>query len=252
MTATRAKPLVGIGFALLLLCPARLPAGSRACAGDCDELGTISFDEIVTAVQLALEDPAATACASTDVDGNSAITVEELVVAVGNGSAGCPLENTPTQSVTATPTSTPTITPTMTLTPLPTLTPVPGVPFVRVAPGQIPNSGTTTLTIAIDPNGAALAAFTIVFRLDPTAVHLLAVTGLHGASASGDVGGDAFSFAIAFGVDQTTPLDVGTVQIQGILLGGAVQLTRQIYTDGEFDETVIETITVVATVVAAN
>ncbi len=234
--------LLAITFCALLLSPTRLQAGSSACVGDCDDNGVVSFDDIATAVRIALDDPDAPPCTSTDINGDIAITIEELVVAAHNGGAVCPPESTPTHTIAATPT----------LTRTPTITPISGVAVVRVAPAVIQNSGTTTLTVTIDPNGVALAAVTIAFRVDPAKIHLLTVTGLNGTSASGVVGGDAFSFGNVFSENRTTPLDVGMVQLEGHVVGGQVQLIQQVYTDSEFNDTVIDTLTVVATVVAAS
>ncbi len=52
------------------------------CTGDCDCDAQVGFDELMTGLALALEDPAASACASFDHNSNSSVTIEELVAAV--------------------------------------------------------------------------------------------------------------------------------------------------------------------------
>lgn len=107
-------------------------------------------------------------------------------------------------------------------------------------------------TITIDPNGFALSAATIVFELVPEQIHLVSVTGQNGASASGTAGGNTFSFGIVFGQNQTTPIVVGTAQLQGLVVGGQLQLVQQTYTDGDFNDFVVDIPIVVATVVSSG
>ncbi len=125
-------------------------------------------------------------------------------------------------------------------------------PFVIFSPSQIPSSGTTMATITIDPNGLALSAATVVFEIVPEQIHLVSVTGANGFSASGIPGGSNFSFGISFGQDQTTPIVAGTAQLQGLIVGGQLQLVHQAYTDSQFNDLVVDTPIVVATVVSSG
>ncbi len=80
----------------------------------------------------------------------------------------------------------------------------------------------------------------------------MSVAGANGASASGIAGGSDFSFGIIFGANQTTPIVVGTAQLQGLIVGGQLKLVQQVYTDGDFNDTVVDTPTTVAAVVASG
>jgi hypothetical protein len=59
------------------------------CAGDCDGNGTVSIDELVRAVNIALEAQALDRCPAADADGSGRVTVEELLQAVNAALAGC-------------------------------------------------------------------------------------------------------------------------------------------------------------------
>jgi len=60
------------------------------CAGDCDDSGTVSIDELVTLVKIALGASSASACGSADADGDRRVTIDEIVAAVKNALDGCP------------------------------------------------------------------------------------------------------------------------------------------------------------------
>jgi DNA-binding beta-propeller fold protein YncE len=66
-----------------------------ACVGDCDGLGTVTVDELVEGVTMALgEQPVAT-CFAFDANRDDAVTVDELVRAVHNALNGCTAEPQP-------------------------------------------------------------------------------------------------------------------------------------------------------------
>src|SRR5678815_4315684 len=77
---------------------------AQICAGDCGADGRVTVNELVQAVNIALERAALDGCVSVDTDGNQRVTVNELVVAVNNLVHGCNVASpTPTSSPTATP-----------------------------------------------------------------------------------------------------------------------------------------------------
>lgn len=70
-----------------VLYPALPPPG---CAGDCDGNGTVSIDELVTGIGLALDGAAADACPALDRDGDGRVFIDELLRAVTAALTGCP------------------------------------------------------------------------------------------------------------------------------------------------------------------
>lgn len=90
--------------------------GVGACVGDCDGSGDITVNELVTLVNIALNNAALSTCSSGDTDNSRDITIEEIIAAVNAALSGC---------ITA-PTATPTPSPTPAETPTPTRTLIPG------------------------------------------------------------------------------------------------------------------------------
>jgi hypothetical protein len=83
-----------------------------ACAGDCDGQGTVTVDEILTMVNIALDKAPISDCQRGDSNGDGRITIDELLAAVNNALNSC--ARTPTATSTPqqlpTPTSTPSFT----------------------------------------------------------------------------------------------------------------------------------------------
>jgi len=77
----------------------------RVCRGDCDQDGTVTVDEILTGVNVALGFQPSTACLSFDADADGAVTIEELLGAVSNALGGCHTPPTPVPTPTPTPTA---------------------------------------------------------------------------------------------------------------------------------------------------
>ncbi|MBX3024028.1 hypothetical protein KF840_03865 [bacterium] len=90
-------------------------ADAAPCVGDCDGDGTVTINELITGVTVALGGAPVSACAACDRNGDGAITVEELIVAVTHALLGCQTAPTPTATP-GSPTRTPTRTPTMSTT----------------------------------------------------------------------------------------------------------------------------------------
>lgn len=63
---------------------------SSRCAGDCNEDGTVSVDELIAAVNELLADPDDLACWQVDGNADGQVTVDEVVTAVRRALAGCP------------------------------------------------------------------------------------------------------------------------------------------------------------------
>lgn len=66
------------------------PEGCPACVGDCNCNGTVTVNELITMVSIALEDKGTVRCVAGDANGDGHITVDEIVTAVNNALVGCP------------------------------------------------------------------------------------------------------------------------------------------------------------------
>lgn len=90
------------------------------CAGDCNGNGSITVEELVLAVRIALDLEAVTACAAADRNCDGHVTVDEIVQAVNMALEGCAFPSSPSPQVShssVTPTETRSYTPRPTHTP---------------------------------------------------------------------------------------------------------------------------------------
>lgn len=76
--------------------PARVALAPRngrlvvtSCQGECDGNGTVTVDELVLGINIALGVSPPAACSTFDLDGNTMVTIDELVSAVRNSTEGC-------------------------------------------------------------------------------------------------------------------------------------------------------------------
>ena len=93
MTATRGGPL------------------AAQCVGDCTRDRTVTVDEILTMVNIALGGAQISACPAGDANHDARITVDEVLAAQNDALSGCAMVNTPTASPTPSGNSQPTPTP---------------------------------------------------------------------------------------------------------------------------------------------
>jgi hypothetical protein len=114
MTNHRRRPGPG---RLLILCAflALTPPAPAvaACVGDCNGGGSVSVDEIVRGVNIALGSTSLTQCPAIDANGDGQVTVDEIISTVNRALLGCeaeptPAVPTPTATATATPQAQPT------------------------------------------------------------------------------------------------------------------------------------------------
>jgi len=63
--------------------------GLAACVGDCDNDGSVTVDDILLGVRIALGNAATTACPALDVDSSATVTVDEILAAVANALDDC-------------------------------------------------------------------------------------------------------------------------------------------------------------------
>jgi hypothetical protein len=59
------------------------------CEGDCDGDGSVTIDDLITGVRIALDEASPDLCPALDADSDGRVTVEELVEAVDNALHGC-------------------------------------------------------------------------------------------------------------------------------------------------------------------
>ena len=81
---------------------------AQDCSGDCDGDATVTVDELVIGVTIALGNRSSVACEHFDADGNGLVTVEEVVRAVHNALFGCEEYIDRTLTPTSEPSETPT------------------------------------------------------------------------------------------------------------------------------------------------
>jgi hypothetical protein len=61
------------------------------CADDCDQRRTVTIDELILGIGIALGDATVAACPSVDVDGDGRVSIDELVAAVDRALSTCPV-----------------------------------------------------------------------------------------------------------------------------------------------------------------
>jgi hypothetical protein len=66
-------------------------AAALPCVGDCNGDGTVTINELVSAVGVALGSGDLATCPAVDANGDGVVTVDELVAAVTDALSGCPL-----------------------------------------------------------------------------------------------------------------------------------------------------------------
>lgn len=82
---------------------------AQACSGDCNADGAVAINELVLAVNIALDTQDVRACSAADANHDSRVTVDELVRAVNVALSGCGavmMPTTPSMPDTGTPTAT--------------------------------------------------------------------------------------------------------------------------------------------------
>jgi len=65
------------------------PTVGITCVGDCDGNGEVTIDELITMVNIALENTAVTACPAGDANQDGAVTIDEIVIAVNHALGSC-------------------------------------------------------------------------------------------------------------------------------------------------------------------
>src|SRR5262245_55672353 len=79
---------------------AALPRGVAAtCVGDCDDSGTVTVDELVKGVRIALGALPLAQCARFDCNNDGQVTIGCLITAVSASLKGCASQPSPTRSI---------------------------------------------------------------------------------------------------------------------------------------------------------
>jgi len=87
---SRAAGWAAMGVALAAA--AAVPSMTRAaCVGDCSGDGTVTVNELIQMVNIALGNAPVAACSAGDANGDGAITVNEIVAGVNSALNGCPV-----------------------------------------------------------------------------------------------------------------------------------------------------------------
>lgn len=80
-----------VALATVAMALAAVPLRAQDCAGDCDAAAGVEVSEILRCVAIDLGRSPLAACDACDVDGDTRVTIEELVAAVAAALGGCPI-----------------------------------------------------------------------------------------------------------------------------------------------------------------
>jgi FG-GAP-like repeat/FG-GAP repeat len=69
--------------------PTATGTGGPGCPGDCDGGGTVTINELIRGVNIALGNAAVGTCPAFDLDGNGGVMINELIAAVNSALRGC-------------------------------------------------------------------------------------------------------------------------------------------------------------------
>jgi hypothetical protein len=70
--------------------PSPTPIAGLACPGDCNDDRSVTIDELIRGVAIALEQVEVTTCTAFDINNDGSVTIDELVTGVTNALTGCP------------------------------------------------------------------------------------------------------------------------------------------------------------------
>lgn len=90
----RARAFLTLLIALLASLSAVMAARAQPCPGDCSADGVVRINELIAAVNIALDLSAVGSCTASDVDSNGRVSIDELLKAVNAALTGCsPVSN---------------------------------------------------------------------------------------------------------------------------------------------------------------
>jgi YVTN family beta-propeller protein len=89
-TATRAVDTInGVPAPFDVALGPTCPAPDPTCTGDCDGNGEVVISELITGVNIALNNQSINVCSDFDADNSGGVEINELIAAVNNAQAGC-------------------------------------------------------------------------------------------------------------------------------------------------------------------
>jgi hypothetical protein len=197
-----AKRFAGVVALVALLVSGRAAFGR--CPGDCGGDGTVTVNELIVGVNMALGTVGASQCAAFDSSGDGQVTVNELVAAVSSLLGGCPFTGQYTAHLDVGDGQTATV-------------------HVQVAPDGSANG---SLSVAAGAVGAGLGALRIDIPFVPLTGTVDLDTGaydLHGNfnGPDGDVPIDVSgTLPEHLGVSGTLDLDIGNDSFNGTVVSG--------------------------------
>ncbi len=100
-----------VTFVSLVLVLVAGNAYAHGCTGDCDGSDTVSINELVNGVRIALDEVTLDTCFAFDPSADGRVSIDELQVAVNNAFSYCGHGSPPTPRDTPTGARTPTATP---------------------------------------------------------------------------------------------------------------------------------------------
>ena len=69
--------------------PTPTPTVVGGCTGDCDGNGAVGINELISGVNIALDNAGVDSCPAFDADGDGKVAIQELIAAVNNALGGC-------------------------------------------------------------------------------------------------------------------------------------------------------------------
>ena len=159
--------------ALAVMASVAVAQRATACIGDCNGDGEVTVNELVTGVNIALDNAGVDACPSFDRNGDSTVTVDEILSGVNALLAGCPATPTRTPNATVSATVHASVTPAATATATASAT----------ATGTPTDTASPTLTATATPTASATATPTETATPTPNLPPLLPTFGVYRAYA---------------------------------------------------------------------
>ncbi|MGD9764339.1 MAG: hypothetical protein AB7V27_11535 [Candidatus Binatia bacterium] len=137
------------------------------CTGDCNDTSTVTVEELILGVRIALGEVEVSNCPAFDRDGSGMVTIDDLLAAVSAALDGCPGAPSPTATATATESATP-VDGTPTHTGQPTATHTVEPTATHTVEPTATNTGQPTATNTVEPTATNTGQPTGTATQEPT------------------------------------------------------------------------------------